>query len=89
MTSDRKKQLLQNLSDTMTGIKKNPNHYPIIDKWNNRIFQKNKFAAFNIIEQAIEKEIDEMFQKRLDSLVSYKDLRCKNANNTGSDSTIN
>ena len=78
MTNERKEQFQRDLLATMPGIKKNPNHYPIIDKYNNRIFRRNKFAAFNIIEQAVEEEIDAMFedalQKRLDSLVSYKDI---------------
>ena len=34
-------------------IKKNPNHYPIIDKYNYKIFQSTKFDIFTIIEKEI------------------------------------
>ena len=45
----------------MTGIKKNPNHFPIIDKWNRRIYERNKFAIFDIVSDVLEgayKEVD-------------------------------
>ena len=52
------------------GIKPNPHNYPIVDKWNRRVFNKNKYAYFNevypIIEKAIEDEIREQHKKLVD-----------------------
>lgn len=69
MTDERKEQFKSELLAAMPGIKKNPNNYPIVDKWNNRIFRKNKFAAFHIIEQAVEEQIHEMFQNELQDML--------------------
>jgi hypothetical protein len=35
-------------------FKPNPNKFPIIDKYNYKIFQKNKFDIFDLLEKALE-----------------------------------
>ena len=41
----------------LNGIKPNPHHYPIIDKWNWRIYKKHQFEIFEYINGLIEKEV--------------------------------
>lgn len=57
MTKTEEKSLKETFAKLLLGIKNNPNHYPIIDKYNNRILQKNKFQIYAIIEDAVNKEI--------------------------------
>ena len=47
----------------MSGCKPNPNHWPIIDKWNNRIYQKHKFEVFAFIDDYIDEKIQEHLKK--------------------------
>lgn len=50
-------EIRQDINKIMPGIRSNPNKYPIINKWNNKIFQKCKFSLFNYIEETIEQEM--------------------------------
>lgn len=47
------------LKSLMVGMKPNPNHYPIIDKWNRRIYNRHKFEVFDFIESLIDERIKE------------------------------
>lgn len=53
-------------------IKPNPNHYPIVDKWNQKyVWNPNKYLIFVFIEKAIDEEIrkaidDGVFEKFCD-----------------------
>ncbi len=46
-------------------LKPNPNHFPIIDKWNTKIFQRNKFGLFDyintLVDKMVEAKISEIF----------------------------
>ena len=56
MTKSKQGTFKTELLSVMSGIKNNPNNFPIIDKYNYKIFQKNKFQVFEIIERAVEQE---------------------------------
>lgn len=80
MTAEEKIQFENKIRATMPRLKKNPYNYPIINKWNNRIWQKNKFAAFNIIEQAVTKEVNEMLNNELNDLLGdLTRIHCPNS----------
>ena len=52
------KEEFQNKCDSLH-FKQNPQKFPIIDKYNYRIYQKNKFDIFNLLEKAVEEYITE------------------------------
>ena len=61
-TNEEIKQEIYEKCPNLTKIKDNPNNYPIINKWNYRLLQKEKFNLFNIIENKIEERM-EMYMK--------------------------
>ena len=40
-------------------IKQNPNNWPIIKKWNRKIYNKYKFDLFNALEEEMELQLKE------------------------------
>lgn len=55
-------QQIQNITDKK--FKSNPNHYPIIDKWNYKyVYKPNKFDIFDICMDAIENYLEELTEE--------------------------
>ena len=46
-------------------MKPNPHKWPIIDKWNNRIYQKHKFEVLAFIEDYLDKIIQEDLKEHI------------------------
>ena len=56
-------------------LKSNPNHWPIVDKWNYKfVYNKYKFQLFQTIEEEIEKEIPKYVDFTIKNLVNIKEL---------------
>lgn len=55
-------------------VKSNPNNFPIINKWNRRLFNKYRYDIFNDIESMIDIELLLNIDLFLDNLVSIKDF---------------
>lgn len=51
-------EVREKLASLLPGYKPNPNHFMIITKWNNRIFQKHKFEIWDYLESVLDEELD-------------------------------
>ena len=60
-----KQQIIQQIqSITGKNFKSNPNHYPIIDKWNYKyVYKPNKFDIFDICMDAMENCLGELVEE--------------------------
>lgn len=54
-----KKEIEKDILSIVPNIKKNPNNFPIINKWNYKQYQKNKFELFHYIEKTINESMEE------------------------------
>ena len=52
-----KKEIYEKIPD-LKRLKANPNHLPIIDKWNSRILKRCKFSLFDFIIGEIDKMVE-------------------------------
>ncbi len=66
MTQERIEEYQKELKKAMPGIKDNPHNYPIIKKWNNKIFRKNSRKAFAVIEKVFKEELDNVLDREVD-----------------------
>ena len=57
-------------------FKPNPNHYPIIDKWNSKYeFMPNRKLIFDKIEELIDERINDIFEETLfNKIVTLEDV---------------
>ena len=55
-------------------IKSNPNHYPIIDKWNHKIWKQYEFKLFQILCKEIEERQKECLKNYYDNFVDIKNI---------------
>lgn len=57
-------------------FKPNPNHYPIIDKWNSKYgFMPNRKLIFDKIEELIDERINDIFEETLfNKMVTLEDV---------------
>lgn len=57
-------------------FKPNPNHYPIIDKWNYKHgYMSNRFLIFDKIEELIEERLDDILKEHFDKMLTLEELR--------------
>lgn len=73
INEEQAKQELYDAVPDLYKIKKNPNNWIIIKKYNNRIFQKNKFKMFNLIETIIESEMQKSISINAEKMRKIKD----------------
>lgn len=64
------------LQENIIYFKINPNHYPIIDKWNYKYgFMTNRKIIFDKIEELIDERIYDIFRETLlDKMVTLEDV---------------
>ena len=57
------------LQENHIHFKSNPNHYPIIDKWNYKNgYASNRYLIFNKIEELIDKRIDDIIKENINQI---------------------
>ena len=54
-------------------IKPNPHNYPIVDKWNWRIYSPHRTMLFRYIETVIDQEIKRLMQENIKNFVTIED----------------
>lgn len=59
--SDVEKIVVTYLKALKEKTKPNPNHYPIVDKWNQKyVWNSNKYMIFNFLRSAIDERMQEV-----------------------------
>ena len=63
-------ELKEKIFNLLPGIKPNLHNYPIINKWNWRIYQKHKFEVFSAIEDEIEEILKQKISETFDDFTN-------------------
>ena len=66
--------ILQQKLPELQRIKPNPNHYPIIDKWNSRLIGKYSVKIFNVLNDEIYSIINEQLDDMFDEFADVKNI---------------
>ena len=56
-------EIRQHLSKYTAKLKPNPNHFIIVDKWNNKVLKPYKYEIFDYINECIDEMIVEVCRK--------------------------